>query len=103
MSFSLHTSIPHRGVTVVTQTRCPGLTITAVLAGIGPTNLATPIGRPPRVLHAWRHEPAWVELMTGHPDDHMGVHQLVERKVVSGALPCSTEAGADTARPEAIS
>jgi len=89
MSFSLHTSIPARGVTVVTQTHCPGLTITAVLLGAGPT---TPIGRPPRVLHAWRHEPAWVALMTGHPDDHMGVHQLVERKVVSGALPCGLDA-----------
>ena len=102
MSFSLHTTIPARGVTVVTQTQ-GSRTITAVLAGTGPTTLATPIGRPLRVLHAWRHEPAWVQLMTGHPDDHMGVHQLVERKVVSGALPCSTEAGAGTARPEAIS
>jgi len=91
MSFSLHTTIPARGVTVVTQTH-GSRTITAVLAGAAPTNTAAPIGRPLRVLHAWRHEPGWVALLTGHRDDHMGVHQLVERKVVSGALPCGLDA-----------
>lgn len=80
MAFSLHTSIPARGVTVVTQTHNTGRTTTGVVTQAAP-------GQPVQVLHAWPHDPAWMG-MHGRPEnDHLGIHELVVRKIVTGALP----------------